>query len=209
MEIINSLLDDLEMDNKLHVEEATELLKADNGNLYTIDFLAIAVLQRSMSLNSGFIALMKMDNYISAVPLIRLQLDNYLRFAAAWLVSNPHDFAFKILSGVPVRKQKTKEGKDMTDTMLVKKFSEEHEWISKVYKNTSGYVHLSEKHLFANVVNINPEDMSFIMKISDKADNVPDKYKVEAIMAFAEITKLILHRVYSWRCTKDKRPSND
>jgi hypothetical protein len=68
----------------------------------------------------------------------------------------------------------------MTDKFLVKKFSEEYKWIEKVYNNTSGYIHLSEKHLFANVANLNPEDMSFIMKVSDRSDNVPDKFKIEA-----------------------------
>jgi len=121
--MISRLLDELEEDNKLHIEEAEALLKADRGNLYMFDYLAIAVLQRSMSLSSGFIALMRLDNFISAIPLIRLQLDNYLRFAAGWLVSDPHDFAFKILSGIPVRKQKTRDGKKMTDTFLVKKFN--------------------------------------------------------------------------------------
>gem|GEM_PF-694837 len=205
--MISRLLDRLEEDSKLHIEEAEALLKADKGNMYSFDFLAIAVLNRSMSLTSGFIALMRLDNYISAVPLIRLQLDNYLRFAASWLVSNPHDFAVKILSGIQVRELKTKDGRRMTDQFLVDEFSKNHEWIERVYENTSGYIHLSEKHFFANTVEFNPEERTEVFKISDKADNVPDEFKIEAIMAFKEITKLILHRVYSWRYMKDNPPA--
>jgi hypothetical protein len=40
-------------------------------------------------------------------------------------------------------------------------------------------------------------------KISDKDDHIPEKFKVEAVMAFTKITKLILHRTYSWQYTKD------
>jgi hypothetical protein len=104
--MIDNLLNKLEENNKLHIEEAELLLKADKGNFYMFDFLAIAVLQRSMSLSSGFIALMRLDNFISAIPLIRLQLDNYLRFSAGWLVSDLDDFAFKEYLCVS-KKQKT------------------------------------------------------------------------------------------------------
>ncbi len=205
--MINQLLDRLEESNKLHIKEAEAVLKADEGNMYPFDFLVVAVLNRSMSLTSGFIALMRLDNYISAVPLIRLQLDNFLRFAAAWLVCDPHDFAVKILSGIPVRRLRTKDGRKMTDRFLVEEFSREHEWIRRVYENTSGYIHLSETHFYANSVEFNSKERTEVIKVSDKADNVPEEFKVEAIMAFTEITKLVLHRVYSWRYTKDNPPT--
>ena len=187
------LLDDLEKYNKNHVKEAETLLIADEGKMYPFDYLAIAVLNRSMSLTSGFIALMRLDNYISAVPLIRLQLDNFLRFAAGWLVSDPHLFAIELLKGVHVRKMKDQNSNCMTDYFLVKEFSKEkgYEWIQKVYDNTSGYIHLSEKHFYANTVELNTKERTEVFKVSDKSDNVPTEFKIEAILAFREITKMI------------------
>jgi hypothetical protein len=61
--------------------------------LYPLDFLALAVLNRSLCLLSGFATLLDSKNLISAAPLTRLQLDNCLRFFASTLVENPHEFA--------------------------------------------------------------------------------------------------------------------
>lgn len=204
--MIAQLLEDLEKSNKVHLYEGKAVLEAFGGAMYPFDLLTIAVLNRSMSLTSGFVTLMRLDNFVSAVPLIRLQLDNYLRFAAGWLVSDLHEFAIKVLTGVHIKELKTRNGKKMTDGFLVKEFSKEHKWIERVYKNTSGYIHLSEKHMLINVVELDTAERSEVIKISDKDDHVPEHLKAEAIMAFAEITKLVLHRVYSWRYTKDNPP---
>ncbi len=181
-------------------------MKASEGVLYPFDLLAIAVLNRSMSLTSGFITLMRRDNFVAAAPLIRLQLDNFLRFGAGWLVSDLHKFATEILGGTAVKKLKTRDDKRMTDHFLVEHFSKEYHWISSVYDNTSGYIHLSEKHMFVNVVDVNSEERTSTYKISDRDEHLPEKIKLEAIKAFAQITKLVLHRAYSWKYTKANPP---
>lgn len=203
---INQILDSLEQNNEMNVKEAEALLTTNNGNLYPLDFLAIAVLNRSMSLTSGFVTLMRLDNYISSIPLLRLQLDNYLRFAAASLVTDPHDFAMEILRGKRVDKLKTKDGDVMRDSFLVEIFSKENKWISKVYENTCGYIHLSEKHMHLTNVCLNSQERTGIFKVSDRSENVPGEFKLEAISAFTEISKLVLHIIYSWRYTKDNPP---
>jgi hypothetical protein len=201
--MIIQLLDNLEKLNDVHLEQGDAIRKAFGGAFYEFDMLSFAVLNRSMSLTSGFITLMRKDNFIAAAPLIRIQLDNYLRYAAGWLVSNPHGYVVKILSGEHISNIKTKEGKRMTDRFLVNEFSKEHKWIKSVYKNTSGYIHLSDKHMYMNIIKLNSKQRSATYKISDKDEHIPEKFKVEAVMAFTEITKLVLYRAYSWRYTKD------
>ena len=66
------LLHDLEKSNDAHQKEGEAIMKAFEGALYPFDLLAIAVLNRSMSLTSGFISLMRRDNFVAAAPLIRL-----------------------------------------------------------------------------------------------------------------------------------------
>ncbi|MBA7680654.1 hypothetical protein ES703_88975 [subsurface metagenome] len=201
--MIAQLLNDLEKSNEIHLKEGEAVMKAFGGSIYPFDLLTFAVLNRSMSLTSGFVTLMRKDNFVAAAPLIRIQLDNFLRYAAGWIVSDPHEFAMKVLSNEPIRKMKTKEGKKMTDRFLVDEFSKEYKWIKSVYENTSGYIHLSDKHMFVNVTDLDFKQLTTTLKISDKDDHLPEKFKVEAIMAFAKITKLVLHRAYSWRYTKD------
>lgn len=204
--MVDQFLQDLEQYKKAHIAEAKAIAEASQGAVYPFDLLARAVLNRSMSLTSGFITLMRLDNFVSAAPLIRLQLDNHLRFAAGWLVSDPHDFAVKILEGTQVRHLKTRDGKKMTDRFLVEEFAREHPWIESVYENTSGYVHLSDKHLYANVRDMDDVSKTITFTVSATDEHLPEEIKVEAIMAFAEITKLVLHRAYSWRYTKENPP---
>ncbi len=197
------LLDDLEKLNDAHLEQGEAIMKAFGGDLYAFDLLSFAVLNRSMSLTSGFVTLMRKDNFVAAAPLIRIQLDNFLRYAAGWLVSDLHEFAVKVLSGEHIGNIKTKEEKKMIDSFLVNEFSKEHKWIKSVYKNTSGYIHLSGKHMFINITELDSKQRTATFKISDKDAHIPEKFKVEALMTFTKITKLVLHRAYSWRYTKD------
>ncbi|GAI50023.1 unnamed protein product, partial [marine sediment metagenome] len=52
----------------------------------------------------------------------------------------------------------------------------------------------------------NPKERTSTYKISDRDEHLPEEIKVEAIKAFAEITRLVLHTAYSWRCTKENPP---
>jgi len=200
---LDRLLKDLEKLNDAHLEQSEAIGKAFGGAVYAFDLLSFAVLNRSMSLTSGFITLMRKDNFVAAAPLIRMQLDNFLRYAAGWLVSDPHEFAEKILSGKHIRNIKTKEKKRMEDRFLVDEFSKEYKWIKSVYENTSGYIHLSDKHMLINITELDSKQRTTTFKISDKDVHIPEKFKVEAVMAFTKITELVLHRIYSWRYTKD------
>jgi hypothetical protein len=78
----------LRASKKNHLEVASEMMKAES-NFFTLDFLAIATLNRSLCLVAGFCTLIESKNMVVAAPLLRLQLDNCLRFSAAWIVDNP------------------------------------------------------------------------------------------------------------------------
>jgi hypothetical protein len=83
------------------------------------DILAVAVLNRSMCLVSGFASLVEAQNLVAAAPFVRLQLDNGLRFFAASLVDSADDFTMQVLNGTVIRKIKDKSGKNLTDQYLV------------------------------------------------------------------------------------------
>lgn len=120
----------------------------ETPGIFPLDLLASAVMNRSLNLLLGFCSLIEARNFVAAAPLLRLQLDNVLRFSAAWLVYDPHRFAWEVIEGTTVTDIQDSTGQRMFDWYLVRKLAEENPWAPEVYKQASGYVHLSEKHFF-------------------------------------------------------------
>jgi len=116
--------------------------------LAPIDIYSLMVLRRSISLVYGFTELIRSNNFMCAVPIIRFQIDNLLRFRAAFLVDNQSKFVVDVLQGKEVRKLKDRSGKNMTDAYLQDVLENEYAWLKEVYKKTSGYIHLSESHFY-------------------------------------------------------------
>ena len=184
-------------------------MEADGGAFFPVDFLANAVLHRSINLVRGYITLVEQRNFICAAPLLRLQLDNCLRFYAVFIVAKPHDFALKVLDGVPVRKLKDRTGERMTDTYLVKKLNQIYPWVSQVYERTSGYVHLSDAHIFNTFAPTSPEErkerkQNLVIGVGDCFET--DDFYEEATEAFIEATHVLFNYVIGWMKTKQNPP---
>ena len=185
-----------------HLDMGKYLLSAADGTQYPFDLLAIAVLNRSLAVLNGFCDLLKSSNFIAAVPLLRLQLDNCLRFYAGWLVADPHDFANEVLSGKPIKNLKSTDGKPLSDNYLCRILSSEYPWMLDVYKNTSGYIHLSEKHIFHSVRS-SDDGKGLSISIGETDRYVPTELYLEVMEAFKTTTEILLKYVYSWAYTKD------
>ncbi len=183
-----------------HIDLGKSMLTADNGKFYPVDMFCNTILNRSISLLKGFISQIKEKNFISAAPILRLQLDNLLRLSAVWQVENPHDFASDIMGGKQVNEIKNREGEKMYDKLLARNLEKDFPWVISVYENTSGYVHFSHKH-FANSFQFSSE-RNFELKISDVDEYVKDETYLEAILAFDEITNAIFQFVEGWVVTK-------
>src|SRR5690349_15408738 len=100
-------------------KELTKQMISPGQDLFPLDMLAVGVINRSLSLLTGFTTLVRSNNYIAAAHLARPHLDNYLRFYAAWLVSEPHEFAMEVMRGKRIDKLKDRTGKHLRDAYLV------------------------------------------------------------------------------------------
>jgi hypothetical protein len=175
--------------------------KAGDG-IYKFDFLAVATLNRSLCLLGAFCSLVEARNMVAAAPLLRCQLDNVLRFSASKLVDHPHDFAWKVVEGIPIRTMKDRHGKKMTDAYLVEKLSEAYPWASSLYEHACGYVHLSEKHIF-NAFTVGDRDGMTDVKISGRDGSAwTELGYLEALEAFAALTDLVLELGEVWVATR-------
>lgn len=174
-----SLLQKLRTYKERHIELGKYMLAPEEAQgIFMLDLLASAVMNRSLNLLLGFCSLIEARNFVAAAPLLRLQLDNVLRLSAAWLVDAPHDFAWQVIRGTQVRNMSDRDGQKMHDGYLVQKLAVENPWVPEVYKQTSGYIHLSEKHVF-NAVSPE-EDLRFLTKIAEGDEFLSDKIYMDA-----------------------------
>ncbi|MCA6720264.1 hypothetical protein R7Z44_14500 [Vibrio sp. 1409] len=188
-----------ELDKKL-IKTVGKITRANNGAMYQMDLFSSAVVNRSLELSKGFESMIKAELFLCAAPLLRLQLDNLLRYSALWLVENPDAVCLDVLGGKPIRKIKDKSGKKMTDAHLVSVLSKEIEWISSVYEKTCSYVHFSESHFHKTL--LPAKDGKVEVGIGDKAKPVPDSALEEACAAYQSITVELLRYLDGWLHTK-------
>lgn len=187
---------------KEHLHLGKDMIEAYGGALYPTDILATAALNRSMKTLKGFILLIDSKNIMCAGSLLRLQIDSCIRFFASFIVNDPHAFALKVLEGEQINKMVDKSGNKMRDAYLVEKISFFAPWITNVYKETSGYIHLSKKHYY-NCIRATDEDRCIELHITEKDQYVTDELYVEAIRAFECTTILLFEFIYGWTVTKE------
>jgi hypothetical protein len=180
-----------------------EAMSASEGDAM-LNIFAWMVLKRSISLVYGFATLIRAKNFISAAPLVRLQIDNLLRFRAAFLVADSREFIYRVISGTPVRKLKDKDNKEMTDAYLQRRLSSEYPWIQEMYKKTSGYIHLSEEHFFNTVRASGKGEGAIEAYIGPDDKLVNSEIYSEAVETMILITRALLKYLVNW--TQQGRP---
>jgi len=183
---------------------AVRMMAAADGALYTIDIVAIAALNRSYALTAAFGLLIERRNLVSAAGILRMQLDNALRFSALWHVPDPDEAARQILRGVRVKDLKDRSGQKLTDARLQDLAKEEGDWVPGVYKKASGYIHLSTAHIASAIAPGEMEEGQFQFKVSAEDDHVSDQTWLEAIPAFQASTDLFLGLIENWTGQKDQ-----
>jgi hypothetical protein len=76
-------------------------------------------------------------------------------------------------------------------------------WVASVYEQTSGYIHLSGKHIFNSLSMEDLTDRTIEFKVGVGDTVVPEPIYSEAIDAFEAATDLFLREILSWVMTKE------
>src|SRR6266702_2099317 len=116
--------------------------------MFPFDLLSFGAVKRNIGTARAFQMMIESWNMVCARSLLRIHIDTSLRFSAAWLVDEPHEFAMRVLKGERIDKMKDKDGRRLTDAHLVSVHAAEHPWLLDVYKSLSGYVHFSGSHIY-------------------------------------------------------------
>jgi hypothetical protein len=169
-------------------EAGERLLNTPGGKLVSSDMLVAALVNRSMGLIRGFCSMIT-GNYICAAPLVRLQLENLLRFSALWLVDDRDDFTAKVISGAQINKLKDRDGKQMNDGYLAQRMNERIPGLAQVYKAACGYIHFSDAHLYHTLVSTG--ERSVRIEIGEDM-GVTDADRKEGALVMDQMTRQLL-----------------
>lgn len=167
---------------KLFFREIKEILEIEEGKLSKITHFIISISDRAISFNRAFLTLTKINNYQTAICLIRLQIDNSLRLYAYSIANNSHEFYDKVLEGKHIRNLIDREKNRMTDEYLVTKLDILFPGLKLLYKNISGYIHFSKNHLFLN--NKIEENSDKALKIKTKIGDI-DRLEISEQVDFS------------------------
>ena len=194
--------------NKLHELETrvldlgVKMLKAYGGAHYPLDEFALGAIKRTFSQLSAFRTLIESGNLMCARAILRMQLDTAMRFAAAHLAHDPHDFAIQVMRGKSINQIKSASGDKITDRYLARELAKRHEWFERVYKTTSGYVHLSEMHVLGAITKIGEQDKEIEWTLTANDWHMPEQSFVEAVDCFSAATDIFLEYLEGWVFTK-------
>jgi hypothetical protein len=200
---LEGLLTEIENFHSQFIESSQRIMEAGNSKLFALDFLALSVNNRAISLLNGYVALVKSKNYLTAVSLIRLQLDNALRFFASTLVENSNNFAMHFIDGKAIKNYEDINGKKLSDNYLAKKLDVHFKGTQKLYNDTCGYIHLSDKHFFPTVSKDKMENLKFRIQIGS-SENFSIDDKIDFSKTMLEVSKLVLIVVEQWKHEKIK-----
>ncbi len=197
-------LDELKALEDSLLDLASMCMQAYGGALYSMDVLANGASNRAIAQSTCFRWTIEKRNMICAGSLLRLQIDTALRFYAAYISANPHEFAHEVLKGTRVDKLKDRDGKLMRDSYLVQRLAQAEglEWLKRVYDDTSGYVHLSSKHVFCSLSDVDTEARTMEMQVSSSHSHLPASIYVETVDAFLAATKVYMKYLHGWCVTK-------
>lgn len=180
------------------------LTETNQGRLYKSTHYIFSIINRAIALNRGYKTLVDTKNYITAIPLLRLQVDNCLRLFALSLVSDRKHFYEEVLKGTHIRNLTDAEGKKMTDDYLVTKIDALFPKFKDLYKNTSAFIHFSNEHLFINneVSESSAETFNLKTSIGD-IDNLEIHIEVDYAFNMFNAGKNLLRLINGYRLSME------
>jgi len=181
----------------------SEIMLAGSMSIYPMDFVIIGIVKRCLSITSALEKLVLEWNMTCARAVLRMQLDTVLRLSAFWLSPDLQKMATDVMGGKQINKMKDRDNCKMTDLYLSRKLGERFDWIPRVYKYTSGYIHFSERHLFDPIRKINDKERTVDFVINDKDYNFPEFSWIEIVNCAADCLLIVKYFLGKYRQSKD------
>lgn len=161
------------------------LRSAEGKTFYTADLVMFGILNRNLGLLRAMPALVNERNIHALAPLLRVQLDGLLRLHVYRIVESIDDLARHVIGGNSLRRFKDRNGKELTDRHLVDSLKAEIEWVEPIYETLSGWVHLSESHVFS-AIGPGKEEGAIVVAVGSQ-EEIPEQLFDQAVGAIEAI----------------------
>lgn len=188
---------------KEFLDSAHRIMKAGKSNIHKLDFFALSIINRAISLNKGFKILMETENTLSAIGLLRLQLDNLIRYNAIIECEHPFELMEHILANKSIHEYK-ENNKTFSDNFLVKKLDDRFPNSLKLYKYLCNYIHYGYTHVdyIFREKEFPAKKPSYSVVIGDN-DKFSIKDKIEYVENLVNISLNLIALMNCWAAEKD------
>lgn len=168
----------------------------EGTSLTHASLFGFGIARRAVALSSGFRTLVLQCNSLSAMPLVRMQLDTACRLYAGFFVEDHQKFCADVFKGRQINKMKCSDNKQMNDKYLVDRVAKQNPWMNRVYDVTSGYIHFSDRHIKEAVQCDKNGDGSLYIGPKD-LDRTPEDY-IEPMQCMLHLNLMIKEALMDW-----------
>lgn len=156
--------------------------------LFKEDLFFCATADRCVHLIDGMCVLLKTRNLTCVGALLRLQMDNCMRTYAAFIADDKNKVVDCLVSGNQINKQISREGKKLSDSYLKTQLSTLDPQFGMIYKQASGFIHLSSKAFYQSVTGCDDNGISF--QVGGEPPEKLNSSLLEACDAFIHFVRL-------------------
>jgi hypothetical protein len=204
-----------EIDNKSKaIINMGKQLYAISPKIEPFDFILIAALNRTVNISKAYTTLIRDNNFIAAAPLIRINIDSLLRLYASNISEyDRNTFATKVMQGELINKMKLNVNKKqrLSDSTLHTEISkvEDMEWVTKIYKVGSSFVHLEKTHIFSCSSVLDNDERLLQVSIGFNDSSIPENEKYGSAYWMNKTIDSIIEQAKIWMNEKAKKINFD
>ncbi len=191
----------LKEQNKFLLKIAENIIKAGNYSAYNLDFYILSIINRTISLNKAFILLLENQNSLTAISIVRLQLDNAIRLNAIKVVKNVDDFLEHFFEGKPINKYKINNQR-LTDKFLVTQLNKDVPGANDLYDYLCDFIHFSDKYFEATKTNPKKKEAMFRVVVGE-SNVLNEKEKTAFYENIINISNTIIRVANEWIKSKN------
>ncbi len=193
------IIDKLDLLSKDYENLAKNIMKNDT-QVMKVDLIALSVLNRAISINNAFKTLIKENNTFAALHLIRIQMDNLIKYNSI-LIAEDDNYIDYVLQGERINSFKDLNNERFTDTYLVAMLSRTFENISNLYKKYCGHIHFGKEHLERIKSISENKQAQFRIEIGN-FENYSLEERKTFVTDFIIISRYLFQRIDGWVLAK-------